>query len=197
MSQEFNPKSLVRFRYSDLKNDRKARAIFEEWVTNMTMEKDGEHGEDRIVDGKVIPGFWTWINEQDSTPELRGSKLYGTFVWMHWFTGVVIATGTICGDDRGVREEYYLTGDGLWGGVNVRSDFGLRGHGIGRYICKCLDDHVASHAKTQPRLFHLFTANPIAEQIYTKLGYERNPLGDIKTEAFGDERLYTKIYSAG
>jgi len=115
-------------------------------------------------------------------------------VWLHSFTGVVIATGTIAPDDRGVKAEYNLGGDGLWGGVNVRSNWGLRGHGIGRYVCKELDEHVAAHAKTQPRLFHLFTANPIAERMYIKLGYERNAIGDINTEAFGGERLYTKHY---
>ncbi|MDR3616606.1 MAG: GNAT family N-acetyltransferase [Candidatus Obscuribacterales bacterium] len=192
MSNEFTPKAIRRFRFSELKSEPTRLSIFEDWVTNMTMEKDGEYGEDRIVDGKVIPGFWSWILEQNEDPEFLASDLYGTFVWMHYFTGVVIATGTIAPDDRFVKRDNNLGGDGLWGGVNVRSGHGLRGQGIGRRIVKELDEHVASFAQTQSRIFHLFTANPIAERMYVNLGYERN--GMINTDAFGDERLLTKIY---
>jgi GNAT superfamily N-acetyltransferase len=190
-----NMRDLLRFRYSDLKTDPLGQALFEEWVTNMTREKDGEYGADRTVEGKVIPGFWTWIIEHDASSEFCAAELYGTFVWLHGLTGQVIATGTIAPDDRGVKAEYNIGGDGLWGGVNVRSD--LRGNGIGWHICKELDEHVAAHAKTQPRLFHLFTANPIAERIYKQLGYKPNPIGEINCADFGDERLYTKHYDIG
>jgi GNAT superfamily N-acetyltransferase len=193
MSNEFTPKAIRRFRFSELKNDPVRHSIFEDWITNMTMEKDGEHGEDRTENGKVIPGFWSWILEHDANPEFQASELYGTFVWMHYFTGYVIATGTIAPDDRFVKRDNNLGGDGLWGGVNVRR--GLRGQGIGRQIVNELDAHVASYAKTQSRIFHLFTDNPIAEQMYLNVGYERN--GFINTEAFGGERLFTKIYGAG
>jgi len=190
MTQFIDTKHLVRLRCTEL--DRLGHAVFETWVTNMTMERDGEYGADRTVDGKVIPGFWTWIKEQNESPEFRASDLFGTFVWAYRNTHHVVATGTIAPDDRGVKVEYNLGGDGLWGGVNVRSDCFLRGQGIGRHIVQELDAHVAAHAKTQPRLFHLFTANPIAEAMYVKLGYELNPIGMINTKAFGNERLYSK-----
>lgn len=194
MSDNFDPKVHVCIRYADLKSKPLIHAGFEDWITNMTMERDGEYGEDRIVDGETIPGFWTWIQEHNANPEFHVGGLYGTFVWYHHFTGAVVGTGTIAPDDRGVKHQYNLGGDGLWGGVNVRAS--LRGRGLGRRIVRALDEHVAAHAATQPRLFHLFTANPIAEQMYIKRGYERNPIGDIHTVAFGGEALYSKRYGA-
>jgi GNAT superfamily N-acetyltransferase len=193
MTLQIDTKQLIRLRFTEL--DSLGHLLFGTWVTNMTMERDGEYGADRTVAGKYIPGFWSWIKEQNESPEFRASDLFGTFVWTYQDTHTVVATGTIAPDDRDVKAEYNLGGDGLWGGVNVCSY--LRGQGIGRHICKQLDEHVAAHAKTQPRLFHLFTANPVAEKIYTKLGYAPNVIGEINTEAFGGERLYSKHYGIG
>jgi hypothetical protein len=195
MTQQIAQSNLVRIRFSDLQQNPIDLAIFKRWVTNMTMERDGFCGVDRTVDGKFIPGFWTWINWHDASPEFHASDLYGTFVWVHWFSRVVIATGTITPGvdiETGIIARDDRSGDGFWGGVNVRHD--LRGMGIGPRICKELDDHVATHAKTQPRLFHLCTANPIAERMCIKLGYERNATGDINTARYGNEPLYSKHY---
>lgn len=194
MSQTFDPRVHVRVRYSQLSQSDPRHAAFENWITGMTMERDGEYGEDRIVDDETIPGFWSWIQAHNATPEFQENGLFGTFIWFHHFTGHPVATGTIAPDDRGVKAEYNLGGDGLWGGVNVLSC--LRNRGLGRRVVKELDDHVTSFATTHPRLFHLFTANPIAESMYLNVGYERNPIGDINTKAFGGERLYSKHYGA-
>ena len=195
MTTAYDCNRLVRFTYADFK--RRSPSYMEElkkWVLGMTMERDGEHGADREEEGEIIPGFWSWMVEQNSNPEFIASPLFETFVWVDTRTSQIMATGTIAPDDRGVKAEYKLGGDGLWGGVNVRPDWDMRGKGIGKFITAEMDAHIAAHAVGSPRLFHLFTANPIAERIYTKLGFTRNAIGDINTVAFGGERLYSKQY---
>jgi hypothetical protein len=120
--------------------------------------------------------------------------LYQTYIWRDRVTGKIVATGTAAPDDRGVMKQYELGGHGLWGGVNVR--VGYRGLGIGKYICSQMDRtlSVLSNFGQIPLQFHLFTANPIAEKIYAELGFARNPLGEIHTAAFGEERLWSKTY---
>jgi len=167
---------------------------FEKWIAGMVMGRDGEWGQDREKDGELIPGYLTWIKDHNASAAFAKNGLYQTFIWRDRISGEIVATGTIAPDDRGVKEEYKLGGDGLWGGVNVRYD--IRYQGIGKYACACIDRRIAEFARSEgkTKLFHLFTANPAAEAIYEKLGFQRNPIGEIHTTAFGGERLWSKSY---
>jgi len=190
--QTYNTDELEQLTY--LACDATTREQFEAWIGGMTMERDGEHGQDRTEGVETIPGYLSWIRDHNKSAAFVAGGLFQTFIWRNKLTNEIVATGTIAPDDRGVKEQYELGGDGLWGGVNVRFD--LRGRGIGKFACAAIDEQIRSFAVAdgQTKLFHLFTGNPVAEHIYQSLGFYRNPLGEIHTAAFGDERLWSKDY---
>jgi GNAT superfamily N-acetyltransferase len=191
--QTYDTSELEQLTYLTCGDD--VRQQFETWIGGMTMDRDGECGPDRVEGEETIPGYLTWIRDHNQSADFFPGGMFQTFFWRNTRTGEIVATGTIAPDDRGVKEQYELGGDGLWGGVNVRFD--LRGRGLGKFACARIDEHIRSFAATEgkSKLFHLFTANPVAEHIYETLGFERNPLGEINTAAFGDERLWSKTYT--
>ena len=172
--------------------------VFETYIRKMKLEVDGEEGEDRPGEnGTTIDGFWTWIAKHNDSKEFKLGGLYQTFIVVEKDTNRILATGTICPDDRNIKATYKLGGEGFWGGVNVLPS--ERNKGIGTFLAKYMDDHIqnwVNNYSPKGMQFHLFTTNSVAEHIYESLGFKRNALDIVHTVAFGNERLWTKNYKA-
>lgn len=185
----------------------------------MTEEQDGENGTDEKTQGDspiFNPGILTWVKTHAHNQDAAASRggLYCTFIWTSGPSlpvamtspeyrdaapqtrpnvQTVIATGTIAPDDRAVGKGNALPGDGFWGGVNVHRLH--RGRGIGKVICRQMDEHIEKYASesSQSLRFHLFTQNEAAIKIYLALGFSE--VGLVKTDS-GEQRLFAKNYPA-
>jgi GNAT superfamily N-acetyltransferase len=123
-----------------------------------------------------------------------GGGVHQTFIFTDSTNGKVVATGSIVADDCDIAQTYDIQGMGFWRFVNVHRD--LRGRGIGKMVSRFMDDHSQQHVNRlgKPARFNLFTANPVAVNIYNSLGFvfERQ----VYVKALGATKdLYFKTYT--
>ncbi len=175
--------------------DSKTQAQFEQWIAGMTPERDAQWGLDREKDGRIIPGFLSWIQEHNRSFTPDG--FHRTFFWRDRLTKEMVATLTIAPDDRGVRDRYKIPGDGQLGGINVRWD--LRYRGIGKYLAARINQHVLEFASREhkAKLIHTCTFNHDGAPfiVLRRMNYVRNPIGLVDTD-FGTIPVWTKEYLA-
>ena len=175
--------------------DSGTRAQFEQWVAGMNMERDGEWGLDKEVNGRFIRGFLRWIQEHNRSFTPDG--FHRTFFWRDRLTKEMVATLTIAPDDRGVKDKYKIPGDGHVGGVNVRWD--LRYRGIGKYLRARINQHILEFANRErrPKLIHTMNLNHDGAPfiVLRRMNYVRSPIGLVETD-FGTQLLWAKEYLA-
>lgn len=94
--------------------DAKTREQVDQWIGNMEPEPDAEWGIDTERNGRTIPGFLNWI--KDFSRKFTPNGFHQTFIWRDRQNKEIIATLTLCPDDRGVEERNQLHGDGYIGG---------------------------------------------------------------------------------
>jgi hypothetical protein len=171
--------------------DAQTKAQFEKWIAGMEPKRDGEYGLDREVNGEIIPGFLTWIQEHHKDNRFKSSELYQTFIYKDRSTGEIVGTVTVAPDDRGVGERYEIGGSGHIGGMNIRWD--LRNRGIGYYIKARVDQHVTNFARRHgQQVLHAFSHNRGAKSLNVP-GFNRHRIKFVETD-FGPLPFWSKVY---
>jgi hypothetical protein len=142
-------------------------------------------------------GLRAWMDFHNFPLAGQTNPVYGSRIAIDETTGDVLGMGTLAPDDRGVgaemKEEFGIEATGCWGGFYMF----LQGVGIGGYVCDYVDAEIQSRVdKTGlTETWLLFTANPLAVQIYERLGF-----GLVKknhfVKVFGNrEDVYEKTYA--
>jgi GNAT superfamily N-acetyltransferase len=128
--------------------------------------------------------FTAWLREQNSSTVYAP---FGTRCLVDVSSQTLLAVGTLCREDRDAQE--FLTSQGsevrgFIGGVQVWRQF--RGAGIGSWFVRYLDREISAVGGGR---WALFTGDPIAATIYTRLGYQNTGL------LLGRETVYVKNYA--
>ncbi len=164
LSPHFNPPCTITPYAEAVKTAPRLAQSFEHWVTALTWDNDGEQG-------WGPRGALNWIHTHYPTQVEDG--LFQTFIVTAKNSHKILATATICDDDRGVGKNNNLGQDAFIGFVQV--DRHCRGQGLGNIIFDHVENHIQNwiNAHPQKRALNvkLFTANPLARRMYEKRGY--------------------------
>jgi GNAT superfamily N-acetyltransferase len=171
--------------------DKAVRKRFETFVRALTVTQDNEPGDDPQT------GTWCWVLENN--PTFLPGEPHNTFIFTDDHDQI-IATATLTHDDRGTACDHGLSDSpeylGIFGFFQVRRE--LRGQGIGTFISAYMNDHVQQFVDSigQPKSVYLFTNNPVAMRIYSRIGFTAEDDCAVNIPELGgeDEQLMCKRY---
>src|SRR5579871_5218432 len=132
---------------------------FDQWASQLNKEQDREQGFGPT-------GALNWVHSHYPTQAPDG--LFQTFIFTKKDDNKIVATATLCDDDRGVGKSNGIGQDGFLGFVQVNRDY--RGQGIGEAVCDYVEGHIQNwldhHPEKSSLRIALFTDNPVAAHIY-------------------------------
>ena len=175
--------------YESLLREGNLQAVqaFEQFAIGLRADHDGEQG-------FGPKGALNWVHDHYNRGTQKENGLFQTFVVTD-FMQQVVATATVCDDDRGVGIANGIGQDAFIGFVHVANP--VRGQGIGNFIFDHVEQHITNWFETQTEKKSLdvvlFTNNPVAEHMYRKRGYEFK--GSVYIPEWDStEKRFDKVY---
>jgi GNAT superfamily N-acetyltransferase len=156
----------------------------EDWLSSL------ELGRDRAEQSYGPRSSRAWFYYQNFL--LSTDDILGTYFGVD-SNGTVVVTATLVDDDRGVRKQYNIPGNGMWGLVLTHHDYRQRGYGkaICAYIDRLVQERVDKNKVSET--YSLFTSYEPAAKIYKQLGFSL--VRQITIDDRGTRDLYAKTYS--